>query len=165
MAGQMDPLAMMFKPDSFQPTSKEDPELYLQEWTEYVERFNKFLKAVPGATPQHTQLHADCEGCVRAKVMLELLGGKEVEYLYKHVGAVEEEDTWDETLEKITAGIKGQTNQAVARFKLFLQLPQGDRSFSEWYHTIKEQAKRCDFTGYMEVEAARDREEQEYWGR
>ena len=88
--------------------------------------------------------------------MLELLGGKDVEYLYKHVGAVEEEDTWDETLEKITVGIKGQTHQAVAGFKQFLQLPEGDRSFSEWYHTIREQAKRCDFTGYTEVEAARD---------
>ena len=152
----MDPLALLFKPDNFVVTDRNDPELYLQEWLEYVERFRKFLKAVPGALPQHSDGHADCQGCVRAKVMLELLGGKEVEYLYKHVGVVLEEDTWDQTLVKIQYGIKRQTNQAVARFKLFRQLPQGERQFSDWYHTIREQAKRCDFTNYTEVEAAGD---------
>ena len=47
----MDALAMMFKPDIFTVSDRNDPELYLQEWTEYVDRFNKFLKAVPGALP------------------------------------------------------------------------------------------------------------------
>ena len=152
----MDPLVLMFKPDSFNVTDRNDPELYLQEWNEYVDRFKKFLKAVPGALPQHTAGHDDCTGCVRAKVMLELLGGKEVEYLYKHVGDISEEDTWETTLEKISNGIKRQTNQAVARHKLFRLLPQGDLPFSSWYPTIREQAKRCDFTDYSEVEAARD---------
>ena len=126
IAGQMDSLALMFKPEPFSVTDRNDPELYLQEWLEYVERFNKFLKAVPGALPEHTQDHEDCNGCSRAKVMLELLGGKEVEYLYKHVGEIQEQDTFAETLQKIKSNIQKQTNQAVARFKLFMQLPQGD---------------------------------------
>ena len=113
--------------------------LYFQEWSEYVERFKKFLKAVPGALPQHTVGHADCGGCVQAKVMLELLGGKEVDYLFKHVGNIEEDDTWEDTIEKINRGIKRQTNQAVARYKLFIQLPQKDQPFSSWYPTIREQ--------------------------
>ena len=53
MAGQLDSLASMFKPDAFAVSDRNDPELYLQEWLEYVERFGKFLKAVPGALPQH----------------------------------------------------------------------------------------------------------------
>ena len=156
MAGQLDSLALLFKPDNFRVTDRTDPELYFQEWSEYVERFKKFLKAVPGALPEHSADHANCGGCSRAKVMLELLGGKEVEYLFKHVGIIEDEDTWDMTLEKINNGIKKQTNQAVARFKLFMQLSQGDKPFSEWYDTVREQAKRCDFSNYTEAEAARD---------
>ena len=119
MANQMDPLALMFKPEPFKVSDRNDPELYYQEWMEYVDRFKKFLKAVPGAIPRHTDLHVDCDSCVRAKVMLELLGGKEVEYLYKHVSVIEKEDTWNATIEKISNGIKRQTNQAVARFELF----------------------------------------------
>ena len=156
MANAMDPLAMMFKPDAFTVTDRNDPELYLQEWNEYVERFGKFLKVVPGAVPAHTDQHADCNGCSRSKVMLELLGGKEVDYLFKHVGNIQDKDTFDRTIQKISNGIKRQTNQAVARFKLFRQLPQGDKDFSSWYHTVREQAKRCDFDGYSEIEAARD---------
>ena len=110
MANQMDSLALMFKPDIFSVTDRNDPELYLQEWNGYVERFHKFLKAVPGALPQHTDSHTDCGGCVRAKVMLELLGGKEVEYLFKHVGDIQEGDTWEETITKINTGIKMQKN-------------------------------------------------------
>ena len=115
----MDPIALLFKPDNFVVTDRNDPELYLQEWLEYVERFGKFLKAVPGAVPQHADNHEDCQGCIRAKVMLELLGGKEVEYLFKHVGVIGEEDTREETLQKIQTGNKRQKNQAVARFELF----------------------------------------------
>ena len=94
MAGQMVSLALMFKPKPFAVTDRNDPELYLQEWLEYVKRYGKFLQAVPGALPQHEDGHVNCGGCARAKVMLELLGGKEVEYLYKHVGCVQDEDTW-----------------------------------------------------------------------
>ena len=70
MAGQMDQLALLFKPDNFSVTDRTDPELYLQEWQEYVDRFKKFLKAVPGAVPQHAADHTDCEGCTHAKVMM-----------------------------------------------------------------------------------------------
>ena len=76
MATQMDPLVLLFKPDAFKVTDRNDPELYLQQWLEYIGRFNKFLKAVPGAVPNHSEGHADCTGCTRAKVMLELKGGQ-----------------------------------------------------------------------------------------
>ena len=43
MAGQLDSLALMFKPEALEVTDRNDPELYLQEWLEYVERYQKFL--------------------------------------------------------------------------------------------------------------------------
>ena len=61
----MDSLALMFKPEPFSVTDRNDPELYLQEWLEYVERFNKFLKAVPGALLLQTTLTATAVSMLR----------------------------------------------------------------------------------------------------
>lgn len=88
--------------------------------------------------------------------MMRLIGGKEVEVLFKHTRLVEADDTWPEALRKIQDGIKKQTNQAVARHKLFTQLRQGEKSFGSWFPKVKEQAGRCDWTGYNEKQAARD---------
>ena len=38
--------------------------------------------------------------------------------LFKHTGMVEGEDTYTAAVDKIRADIKGQTNQALERFKL-----------------------------------------------
>ena len=76
--------------------------------------------------------------------------------LFDHVGLVEAADTFDNAIQKITDGIKQQTNQATARFKLFQQMPQGGQHFAEWYIKVKEQADRCVWTGYNAKSAARD---------
>merc|ERR1712059_62637 len=61
-----------------------------------------------------------------------------------------------ETTGKISRGIRGQTNQASARFKLMQKLPQGDSSFSEWYPNVRDQAGQCTWEGYNADGAARD---------
>ena len=43
--------------------------------------------------------------------------------LFVHSGAVEPRDTFTRAVEKIEKGIKNQTNQATARFKLFTKMP------------------------------------------
>ena len=53
-------------------------------------------------------------------------------------------------------GIRGQTNQASARFKLMQKLPQGNSSFSEWYPNMRDQAGQCMWEGYNVDGAARD---------
>ena len=53
-------------------------------------------------------------------------------------------------------GIMKQTNQAVARHRLFTSLQQQSRSFSEWYLIVKEQAERCNFANYTVEKATRD---------
>ena len=60
------------------------------------------------------------------------------------------------TLDKVSAGIKKQTNQAAARFKLMQKMPQAGQCFADWYPRVKEQAERCDWTGYDDKRAARD---------
>ena len=97
-----------------------------------------------------------CGGCRKAKAYLKLVGGEEVKNLYDHVGHVVEEDTFETALEKIKAGIKRQTNQATARFKLFQQMPQSGGIFGDWAFKIKEQSDRCLWVNYDSKMAARD---------
>ena len=54
------------------------------------------------------------------------------------------------------AGIKAQTNQATARFKLFTKMLQGGLPFAEWYPKVKDQANRCIWANYDAKQAARD---------
>ena len=69
------------------------------------------------------------------------IGGTEVKTLFDHIGNVTETDPWLEILEKVVNGIRGQTNQVTARFKLMQRLPHNDELFSEWYPKIREQAR------------------------
>ena len=64
-------------------------------------------------------------------------------------------DSWKGALEKVSLGIKQQTNQAAARFKLMQKMPQNDSCFAEWYPLVKEQAERCIWLGYDGSMAAR----------
>ena len=65
-------------------------------------------------------------------------------------------DSFDAAMTKIEEGIKCQTNQATARFKLFTKMPQRGLSFAEWYPRIKDQAERCIWNNYDAKQAARD---------
>ena len=105
---------------------------------------------------QHSINHTACGACKKAVAMLRLIGGEDMETLLVHIGLVEEEDTFDQVLEKVRAGIKKQTNQAVARHKLFTQMTQSDKTFAAWFPKIKEQAERCDFANYNVQKATRD---------
>ena len=74
--------------------------------------------------------------------------------LFEHTGKVTEVDTFTKAVEKIEEGIKKQTNQATARFKLFTKMAQGDGSFADWYPQIRNQADRCIWDGYNAKYAA-----------
>ena len=74
-----------------------------------------------------------CAACVKAKNMLRLVGGDQVRTLFDHVGIVTVTDNLEKSLGKVTAGIKKQTNQAAAKFKLIQKMPQSDSCFAEWY--------------------------------
>ena len=95
------------------------------------------------------------EGCQEATDMAELavLGSPG---LFEYVGKVLDGDTYEAAITKIRAAITGQTNQAVMKYKLFTGMKQEDQSFASWWTCVKEQADKCDFTGYNQEKAARD---------
>ena len=133
-------MMLLLKPGPFLVKAVGDPEQLYQDFVKYTTNFKEFLTATDAAGA-HTEGHAHCGACRKAKATLRLVGGDAMKSLFDHVGSVEEDDTFDTAINKITNGIK-QTNQATARFKLFQQMPQGGQHFAEWYVKVKEQADR-----------------------
>ena len=130
----------MFKPPALVIKGRGDPEQLARDWEGYLDNFKDFLEATDIAR-QHDRpevVGTPCVACVKSKHLLKLVGGPEVKTLYTHVGKVIATDSWEETTTKISRGIKGQTNQASARFKLMQRLPQNEDSFSEWYPSIRD---------------------------
>ena len=151
-------LAMLLKPAPLVVKKKGDPEQLAKDWEDYIKVFKEFLEAT-GVTGEHVNpevANTPCAACVKAKNMLRLVGGDQVRTLFDHTGMVEDKDSWKEAIEKVTQGIKRQTNQAAARFKLMQKMPQSDSCFAEWYPRVKEQAERCTWLGYDGSMAARD---------
>ena len=146
---------LMFKPEVFTVKDVGNPEQLLQDFTKYCRKFQEWIVATR-AVEQHSDGHADCRACGQAKAFLRMAGGDEMVTLFDHVGMVVEGDTMDEAINKIKNGIRKQTNQATARFKLFQQMNQGGEAFAAWFPKVKEQAERCDWTGYDGKRAARD---------
>ena len=143
-------LAMLLKPAPLVVRKKGDPEALLKDWEDYVKVFKEFIAAT-GVTGEHAEPETEgtpCAACVKTKNMMRLVGGDQVRTLFDHVGQTLDTDSWQETLDKVSAGIKKQTNQAAARFKLMQKMPQAGQCFADWYPRVKEQAERCDWTGY-----------------
>ena len=114
-----------------------------QYWEEHVHISNVFLEAT-GAIPARTILEmvgTPCAECKKTRNWVLLMGGTEIKTLCNHVGNATETDNWPKRLEKISNGIRGQMNQAMARFELMQKLPQNKEYFAEWYPQIREQAR------------------------
>ena len=127
----------------------------MQDFEEYVEVMGKFLTTT-SAAGDHSVNHATCGACKKEKAMITLIGGKEMDSLFKHVGKVVEGDKYEEAVEKVRQGITASTNQAMARFRLMREMPQAGEVFSVWWPKVKEQADRCIWTGYDRKLAASD---------
>ena len=138
-------LAALVSPGQFKARKKE-PERMLADFNLYV-RSIKDLITVVGKE--------DASEGVK-KAMIRSIGGKDMIYLFDHVGKVAAEDTFEQALRKIQEAMTKQTNQAMIKFKLFTGMPQEEEAFSVWWTQIKEQAEKCDFTGYDQKHAARD---------
>ena len=150
---------MLLKPGPLVVKKKGDPEQLSKEWEDYIKIFREFLAAtgVVGAHATPEVAGTPCPACNKSKNMLRLVGGDEVRVLFDHVGQITETDNWENALDKISQGIRKQTNQAAARYKLMRRMPQGEACFAEWYPSVKDQAERCLWDGYNAEMAARDR--------
>ena len=151
----MDGLFTLLKPAQFKSVRDGDPETLLQDFEDYVEEMQKFFTTT-GAAGEHAVDHVDCGACKKEKAMMTLIGGKEMDRLFKHTGLVAVGDTYTAAIAKVRTGISAQTNQAMARFKLMREMPQAGRVFSEWWPKVKEQADRCVWAGYDAKMAASD---------
>ena len=122
-------LGALLKTAPFVVKETGDPEQLLHDFKEYMKTFKKFLLATK-VVGEHTASCKDCRARVQARAML--VRGKEITVLFKHVGGVEEKDTYGNAINKVEEGINAQKNQVTARFKLYTKLPQGDLTFGKW---------------------------------
>ena len=109
MATRGNELFGLLKPAPFKITKVGDPEQTLLDWTKYIKTFRRFLR-VSKVSGTHTEDHSSCEGCETEKDVLLMVGQDDVEMLWKHVGKVADEDSFETALKKIEEGITGQTN-------------------------------------------------------
>ena len=126
-------MTMLLKLSPLMVKRKGNPEQLSQDWEEYIYTFNVFLDAT-GTKPAHTNPEVPdtpCLACKKTRNLMILIGSTEVKTLFDHVGNVTETHTWPRILEKISNGIRGQTNQVTARFKQMQRLPQNDEYFIE----------------------------------
>ena len=138
-------LLTALKPEKFCVSKKGDPDILLTEFNEYVKKFERFTKACnldQGHVPGEDGEHVGCATCGRLVAMFECVGQDEIQVLLEHVGKVEEGDSWNTTKTKVKEAIMRQTNKASAVFKLFMEIPQEDLTFGEWYPKIEKQADR-----------------------
>ena len=112
---EIDNMAMLFKPPILVIKRKGDPEQLSKDWEDYLDNFRDFLKATTaaGAHDRPEVAGTPCGVCIRTKHLLKLVGGPEVRTLYTHVGKVIATDSWQETVVKISRGIKGRARQNV----------------------------------------------------
>ena len=82
----------------------------LKDWEDYVKVFKEFITAT-GVTGDHAAPEVEgvpCAACIKAKNMMRLVGRDQVRTLFDHVGQTLDTDSWQETLNKVSVGIKKQ---------------------------------------------------------
>ena len=138
-------LAVLGSPGTFK-ARKKDPERMLADFELYVKAVKNLMILTDNAEATD----------VKKKALIQSVGGADMIWLWDFIGKVEEQDTYLQAIQKIRTAITGQTNQAVMKYKLFMGMQQEDQAFSTWWSNVKEQASKCDFTGYNQDKAARD---------
>ena len=136
-------LMTALKPEKFSVSKKGDPDILLMEFNEYVKKFERFIKACnldQGHVPGANGAHEGCGTCGRLLALFECVGQDKIQILLEHVGKVEEGDSWTEVKRIITDAIMIQMNKASTILKLFMELPQEELTFGEWYLKIEKQA-------------------------
>ena len=142
-----------FSPGEFK-VKDADPEQTLERFELYLEAIRKAFRLNRRVNPT-TGLKVEFDDQDK-KDIIKLEGGLDMVDLFKHVGKVQDEDTYDEAMEKIRKALKGRGNRAAAVFKLFTGMAQGGRTFDLWHKKVYEAAKQVDLDGYNAETAAVD---------
>ena len=91
---------MLFKLPALVIKRKCDPEQLSKDWEEYVDNFKIFLKATTAAGAHNNPEVAGtpCVACIKAKMLLMLVGGSQIATQVNHISKVTATDSWDESL-------------------------------------------------------------------
>ena len=132
---KMTSMGFQFSPGVF--TVKDaDPEQTLERFELYVEAMqmafglNRRFNPTTGAKVEFDDKDK--------KDIIRLEGGHDMVDLFKHVGKVKDEDTYDAAVEKIRQALRGRGNRTAAVFKLFTGMPQGQKTFDAWHKKVYE---------------------------
>ena len=153
MLRKMTSVGFQFSPGQF--TVKDaDPE-------QTLERFERYVKAMQMAFGLNRRINPTSGAKMEfddkdKKDIIRLEGGRDMVDLFKHVGKVNDGDSYDAALEKIRKALKGRGNRTAAVFKLFTGMPQGEKTFDAWHKKVYEAAKQVDWDGYNAEVAAVD---------
>ena len=153
-------LEALLAPGKFKGKDKDNEQL-LVDFDLYVKTVNNFFITVG---------KDDASDKVKVAT-LQALGGPEMVDLLELQGKVQlvaiqadaaqgvvavAADSYEVAIKKIRDAIVASTNNAMARLKLFQQMPQQGKAFAIWGAEVIKQARRVDWTAYGDREAARD---------
>ena len=122
-----------------------------KEASETLERLDSYIKRA-----KLIFTTADITDDKKKKSLIQIWGGDDLMKLFEHTGGVNDKDTFDDAIRKIKGGLKATINEVFPMYKLFHQLPQGNKKFSDWYPGVLEHAQRCPLEDYTVERAARD---------
>ena len=129
--------------ETFQ-TLDADPGGTLLRFNNYVDRMKLLFDLVFRKSDGSPYTPTDKE----KKSMLVYRGGDDMSNLFKHVGAVTDDDTFDQSIKKISDELQKRTNKVVQRNTLLTQHPQKNKSFEKWSMEVANKAKLIDFATY-----------------
>ena len=144
---------LQFSPGGFKAKTAE-PEATLEIFDKYEIQMQRVFRLNRRTNPV-TGDRVDFTDGEKKDIML-LEGGVDMEDLFKHVGKVQEDDSYAQAVNKIREALKKRGSRSAAVYKLFSKNPQGSTSFDEWHRVVYEGAKRIDWTGYGPETAAVD---------
>ena len=144
---------LQFSPGGFKAKTAE-PEATLEIFDKYEIQMQRVFRLNRRTNPV-TGDRVDFTDTEKKDIML-LEGGVDMEDLFKHVGKVQEDDSYAQAVNKIREALKKRGSRSAAVYKLFSKNPQGSTSFDEWHRVVYEGAKRIDWTGYGPETAAVD---------
>ena len=91
----------------------------------------------------------------KKKPFFQLWGGGTMMTLFEHEGKITGEDTFMQAI-RIQNALKGQINEVYPVYKLFCEMPLGKRSFTEFYPTVLDQPRLCNFEQHINETDVRD---------
>ena len=138
-------MGFQFSPGAFR-TKDADPEGTLELFERYCESMTRAFRLNRRTDPT-TGARVEFDDTDK-KDIIQLEGGVDMQDLFKHVGKVLDEDTYQQAIVKITEALKKRGNRSAAVFKLFTRMNQGGKTFESWYKGVYEAAKRIDWTDY-----------------